>query len=93
MASNYGNGPKSMSTVMIEQRGPLSQLELGLLWQQHIDQLKDGVNISPESAPTGGLSSQTSTEESSIEDKDAPETPTTITDSRPAENVNVGEPS
>ena len=56
----------------------------------HINQLRDGVNVSPEcdvEAPTGGLSSQASTEESSIEDKDTPETPTTTTDSRPAENV------
>ena len=48
--------------------GPTVQLESGLLWRQHIHQLRewvkdsyDGVNVSPESdveAPTGGLSSQ-----------------------------------
>ena len=36
MARNYGNGPKWMSSVVIERKGPLSytvQLESGLLWR------------------------------------------------------------
>ena len=39
MARNYGNGPKWMSSVVIEWRGPLPytvQLESGLLWWRHI---------------------------------------------------------
>ena len=100
MARNYGNGPKWMSRVVIERRGPLSytvQLESGLLWRQHIDQLRDGVNVPPESdmeVPTGGLSSQASTGDLSSKSQTAPETPTTdTTDSRPAENANAGEPN
>ena len=81
MARNHGNGPKWMFSVVIERKGPLSytvQLESGLLWRRHIDQLRHGINVSPESgveAPTGGLGSQASTEESRIEDKNASETP------------------
>ena len=97
---NYGNGPKWMSSVVIERRGPLSytvQLESGLLWWRHIDQLRDGVNVSPQSdveTSTGGLSSQAFTEESSIEDKNAPETPTMMTtDSSPPGTTNAGEPN
>ena len=58
---------------------------------RHIDQLRDGVNVPPESdveVPTGGLSSQASTEELSSGSQITPETPTTTTDttdSRPAE--------
>ena len=65
----------------------------------YVDQLREGVNGSSESdveAPTGGLSSQTSTEELSMESQTAPETPTTTTDttdSRPAENAIAGEPN
>ena len=102
MARDYGNGPKWMSSVVIERKGPLSytvQLESGLLWQRHIDQLRDGVNVLPESdveVPTGGLSSQASTEELSSGSQTTPETPTTTTDttdSRPAENEDAGEPN
>ena len=60
------NGPKWMSSVVIERKGPLSytvQLELGLLWRRHIDQLRDGVDVSPENdveAPSTGLNSPAS---------------------------------
>ena len=66
---------------------------------RHIDQLRDGVNVPPESdveVPTGGLSSQASTEELSSGSQITPETPTTTTDttdSRPAENADAGEPN
>ena len=90
--------------MVIEWRGSLSytvQLESRFLWRQHnvIDQLRDGVNVSPESdveAPRGGLSSQASTGDLSRESQTAPETPTTstdTTDSTPAENANTGEPN
>ena len=45
---------------------------------RHIDQLRDGVNVPPESdveVPTGGLSSQASTEELSSGNQITPETP------------------
>ena len=88
-----------MSSAVIERRGPLSytvQLESGALWRRHIDQLRDGVNASPESdveAPTGGPGSQASTEESRIEDKNASHTPTTTTNSNSPGTANVGEPN
>ena len=69
MARNYGNGPKWMSSVVIERKGPFSytvQLESGLLWWRHIAQLRDNINVSPQSdveTSTGELSSQASTEE------------------------------
>ena len=94
MARNYGN-----SSAVIERKGPLSytvQMESGLLWWRHIAQLRDNVNVSPQSdveTSTGGLSSQASTEESSIVDKNAPETPTTTTDSSPPGTANAGEPN
>ena len=50
--------------------------------------------VSPESdveAPTGGLCSQASTEESHIEDKNASETPTTTTDPSSPGTAHVGE--
>ena len=88
-----------MSNVVIEWIGPLSytvQLESGLLWRRHIDQLRDGIIVSLESnveAPTGGLGSQASTEESRIEDKNASETPTTTTDLSSSGTANAGEPN
>ena len=99
MARNYGNGPKWMSSVVIEWKGPLSytvQLESGLLWRRHIDQLQDGIDVSSESdveALTGGLCSQASTEEPRTEDENASETPTTTTDPSSPETAHVGGPN
>ena len=53
MARNYRDGPKWMTGVVIERKGPLSyiiQMESGMLWRRHVDQLRDGVTaIIPES--------------------------------------------
>ena len=48
MARNYGHGPKWESGVVVERKGPVSytvQLESGILWRRHIDQLRDGVTV------------------------------------------------
>ena len=42
MARNYGSGPKWEPGVIVERKGPLSytaQLDSGILWHRHIDQL------------------------------------------------------
>ena len=44
-------------------------------------------------APTGGLCSQASTEESRTEDKNASETPTTTTDTSSPGTAHVGDPN
>ena len=51
MARNYGHGPKWESGVVVERRGPVSytvQLNSGILWRRHIDQLRDGVTVPSE---------------------------------------------
>ena len=63
---NYGNGPKWMSSVVIEQRGPLSytvQLKSGLLCRDTKISW-DSVNVSPEcDVEANELNSWASTEE------------------------------
>ena len=47
MARNYGSGPKWESAIVVERKGPLSytvQLNSGVIWRRHIDQLRDGVS-------------------------------------------------
>ena len=48
MARNYRSGPKWESAVVVKRKGPLSytvQLDSGLIWRRHIDQLRDGVSV------------------------------------------------
>ena len=48
MARNYSSGPKWESAVVVERKGPLSytvQLDSGVIWRRHIDQLRDGVSV------------------------------------------------
>ena len=48
MARNYGSGPKWEFAVVVERKGPLSyavQLDSGVIWRRHIDQLRDGVSV------------------------------------------------
>lgn len=48
MARNYGRGPKWESAVVVERKGPLSytvQLNSGVIWRRHIDQLREGVSV------------------------------------------------
>ena len=45
MARNYRDGPKWIEGVVIERKGPLSyvvQVDHGMLWRRHIDQLRTG---------------------------------------------------
>ena len=48
IARNYHSGPKWEPAVVVERKGPLSytvQLDSGLIWRRHIDQLRDGVSV------------------------------------------------
>ena len=48
MARNYRSGPKWEPAVVVERNGSLSytvQLDSGLIWRRHIDQLRDGVSV------------------------------------------------
>ena len=64
MARNYRSGPKWESAIVVERKGPLSytvQLNSGVIWRQHIDQLRDGVSDTPqdeEDVPVGNTSPQ-----------------------------------
>ena len=51
MVHNYRQGPKWLPGTVAEVKGPLSyvvQLKSGLLWRRHINQLRDGIQISTE---------------------------------------------
>ena len=67
MAKNYGSGPKWESAVVMERKGPLSytvQLNSGVIWRRHIDQLRDGAPVTSQDEEvtlrrhTGDLESQ-----------------------------------
>ena len=48
MARNYRSGPKREPAVVVERKDLLSytlQLDSGLIWRRHIDQLRDGVSV------------------------------------------------
>ena len=59
MARNYAAGSKWEAGTVVERKGPLSymvQMNSGLLWRRHIDQLRDGVSDAPQpdlELPTG----------------------------------------
>ena len=61
MARNYRDGPKWMEGVVVERKGPLSyvvQVNHGMLWRRHIDQLRKGPNTAQQTdsdveIPTG----------------------------------------
>ena len=47
MARNYTSGPKWETATVMERKGPLSyvvQLNSGVIWRRHVDQLRDGVS-------------------------------------------------
>lgn len=71
MAKNYREGPQLMPGLVVDRKGPLSyviQLESGLLWRRHIDQLRLG----PDRVVQGGSGTENSAGEPVvIEDTDA----------------------
>ena len=81
MAKNYREGPHWMPGLVVDCKGPLSyvvQLESGLLWRRHIDQLRLG----PDYVVRGGSETENLTEE-----------PVVIEDSDPATDDSPSEPS
>ena len=71
MAKNYREGPQWMPGLVVDRKGPLSyviQLDSGMLWRRHIDQLRLG----PDHVVRGGSGTETLAEEPLvIEDDDA----------------------
>ena len=51
MARNHRDGPKWMVGVVVERKGPLSyvvQVNHGMLWRHHINQLRNGLRTAPQ---------------------------------------------
>ena len=92
MAKNYGGGPKWESGVVVERKGPLSymvQLDSGVIWRRHIDQLRDGVSVTSqdqEDVPVGNTTPQ----ESKTPEQELPDQPEP-TNLEPAETINLTE--
>ena len=79
MARNYGSGPKWESAVVVERKGPLSytvQLDSGVIWRRHIDQLRDGVSVTSQDEDDVPVGNPTPLE-SEIPDQKSPDRPGT----------------
>ena len=79
MARNYGSGPKWESAVVVERKGPLSytvQLDSGVIWRRHIDQLRDGVSVTSQDEDDVPVGNSTPLE-SETPDQESPDRPGT----------------
>jgi len=79
MARNYGSGPKWESAVVVERKGPLLytvQLDSGVIWRRHIDQLRDGVSVTSQDEDDVPVGNSTPLE-SETPDQESPDRPGT----------------